>query len=328
MANGDMAVFAGFHDLGGKEADFLGDVLDGLSRRQKSIPSKYFYDARGSRLFDDICALPEYYPTRTELGILRDNAQDMAARERAGATVVEFGSGSSIKIRLLLDALDRPAAYVPIDISRSHLLGSARALAADYPDLALVPVCGDYTTGFRLGPILADDRIGDNHMVGFFPGSTIGNFDPDEAKVFLSHARETLDGGAMIIGVDLIKPEPILTAAYNDRQGVTAAFNLNLLARINRELGGDFDLGGFAHRARFVGDKGRVEMHLVSRRRQTATIAGRCFDFEAGETIHTENSHKYTVDGFAELAAAAGWSVDGCWIDGDRLFSVQRLAPA
>lgn len=325
MADDALSPLAGFHDLGTADADFPGDVLDGLSRPQKSIPSKYFYDERGSRLFNEICNLPEYFPTRTELAILERHAGEMVAAEAEGATVVEFGSGASVKIRLLLDALYQPAGYLPIDISREHLLESARALASEYPEIAVIPICGDYTGGVHLRAALADRQWMADHLLGFFPGSTIGNFTRDEAVAFLANARDTLESGALIIGVDLIKPEAVLVAAYNDPQGVTAAFNLNLLARINRELGADFDLDGFRHHAPFVAEKGRIEMHLVSTRHQTVTINGHRFTFAPGETIHTENSHKYTVQGFADMAGLAGWRVERCWTDEQRLFSVQRL---
>ena len=309
----------GFHD---HDADgtFLEDVLHGLSERQKTLPCKYFYDAQGSQLFDRICTLDEYYPTRTEHAILTERRYEIADLAGPGAALVELGSGSSVKVRILLDALDRPAAYIPIDISRAHLLAAAAGLAADHPGLSVVPVCADYTKPFPLPDAAAGRRL------GFFPGSTIGNFDPAEARTFLAGVAETLRPGAgLVIGVDLKKDRAILEAAYDDAEGVTAAFNLNLLRRINRELGGDFDLDGFAHEARWNETAGRIEMHLVSRSVQTARVGGRVFTFRAGESIHTENSHKYSLDGFHTLAKAAGWHPVKAWTDDGGLFSVHYL---
>ena len=260
----------GFHDFGDGGDGFLEAVVAGLSQPRKTLPCKYFYDARGSRLFDAICTLKEYYPTRTETGLLHDRCGEIAALAGPGVNLVEFGSGSSTKVRIVLDALDRPAAYVPVDISRDHLLASARLLAADYPALAVIPVCADYTAHFDLPErALAGPRL------GFFPGSTIGNFTPDAAVAFLAQAAGSLGAGAgLLIGADLKKDVRILHAAYDDARGVTAAFNMNLLVRINRELGGNFDLDAFAHEARWNPADGRIEMHLVSRRRQAITVRG------------------------------------------------------
>jgi len=300
---------------------FLADVVEGLSRPRKTLPSKYFYDARGSALFDAICDLEEYYPTRTETALLARRAAGIAAFAGPDAALVELGSGSSVKVRLLLDALDRPALYVPVDISREHLLAAAARLAGDYPALTVVPVAADYVQGFALPCSLVPERT-----LAFFPGSTIGNFTPDEAAAFLARLGGRLGRGSrLIIGVDLKKRRDILEAAYDDAQGVTAAFNLNLLARINRELGGTFELDGFRHRAFYDEALGRIEMHLESVRPQTATAGGHRFRFERGETIHTEISCKYTVSEFQNLAAGAGWRALEAWTDDAQLFSIHAL---
>lgn len=300
---------------------FLSDVVDGLSRARKSLPCKYFYDQRGSALFDAICGLEEYYPTRTETAILRRHAAEFAELAGPRAAVVELGSGSSVKVRILLDALENPAAYVPVDISREHLLASAARLAGDYPNLTVVPVAADYVQGFPLPPVAAPERL-----LAFFPGSTIGNFEPAEAAAFLGRLARRLGAGSrLLIGVDLKKHRDVLEAAYNDTRGVTAAFNLNLLARINRELDGNFDLDGFAHHAFYDETHGRIEMHLVSRRAQTVVVGGRTFYFAAGETIHTENSWKYALPEFERLARGAGWRTVRTWTDRAGLFGVSWL---
>jgi dimethylhistidine N-methyltransferase len=299
---------------------FLADVLDGFSATRKTLPCKYFYDARGSELFDRICELPEYYPTRTETAILRDRIGEIAAVMPFGAALIEYGSGSSTKTRLLLDKLDDLAAYVPVDISGSHLLRSAWRLRARYPRLSVRPVCADFTQPFHLPDL--DDRP----RVVFFPGSTIGNFGPEDAIDLLAGMAEVaVSGGGLLIGVDLLKSPDVLIPAYDDAAGVTAAFNLNLLARINRELSGTFDLDAFSHRAVFNADESRVEMHLVSEIEQVAEVGGTPFRFAEGETIHTENSHKYSRERFADLAARAGWRVEAVWTDPAELFSVQYL---
>ncbi|MDE0779741.1 MAG: L-histidine N(alpha)-methyltransferase [Alphaproteobacteria bacterium] len=304
--------------------NFRDDVLQGLRQSAKRLPSKYFYDERGSQLFDDICELPEYYPTRTEMALLRKISVDVAALVGEGATVIEFGSGSSTKIRILLDALDDPLAYVPVDISREHLLVSAKDLADSYPDLRVVPVCADYTQPFDV-PEIAEEKV----RAGFFPGSTIGNFTRSDAISFLRAAASDLGhNNGLLIGVDLRKDVDRLHAAYNDAAGVTAAFNLNLLERINRELGGDFDIDAFTHDARWVPDPGRIEMHLVSGKAQDVTLAGETFHFVAGESIHTEDSHKYDVAGFKALAGEAGWNSIECWTDPEELFSIHLLRVA
>jgi L-histidine N-alpha-methyltransferase len=301
--------------------EFLTDVVTGLSRRQKSIPPKYFYDAVGSHLFDRICELPEYYPTRTETALLRSAASDIAARAGWDVALVEFGSGSSTKVRILLDALRQPGAYVPIDICGPHLEEASKALRKDYPHIEVVPVEADFTQMVSLPAVVRGKKL-----LGFFPGSTIGNFTPEEAQAFLRQAGKTLGPGAdLIVGVDLKKHGAMLHAAYNDSAGVTAAFNLNLLTRINRELGGHFDLKTFRHRALYVGAQSRIEMHLESLQPQTVRIAGDLFAFREGETIHTENSYKYSVEGFHDLVRRSGWHIGDCYTDPDRLFSVHYL---
>ena len=301
--------------------DFLRDVLNGLSDSPKNLPCKYFYDARGSQLFDRICALEEYYPTRTETALLTEHAGRIAAAIGPQSTLVEFGSGSCTKAGILLDALESPRAYVSIDISYAHMAAAAAKLAAEHPKLEVRPVSADYT---RLLDLPHD--LQGQGFTGFFPGSTIGNFTSRDAHTFLSDVRLWLGASSrFLIGVDLKKPEPVLNAAYNDSAGTTAAFNLNLLRRINREIGADFTLDNFEHEARYDAVEGRIEMHLVSREAQCVTVAGCVFHFAAGETIHTENSYKYTAGEFHSLAARAGWSVEAWWTDQDALFSVHLL---
>jgi L-histidine Nalpha-methyltransferase len=316
MING--ARFA-FHDLAPGEESFRGAVLAGLSRGQKAIPCKFFYDARGSQLFEQICRLPEYYLTRTETGILERNGGEIAARMGRNCRIIEFGSGASQKARILLAALDEPAAYVPVDISRDHLRAAASGIAADFPALAVVAVCADYTRPFAL-PALPGAA---GKRVGFFPGSTIGNFEPDAAAGFLAnYARILGPGGEMLVGVDLKKDRGVLDAAYNDRAGITAAFNLNLLERINRELGGNLDIDGFEHLAFYSESEGRIEIYIRSRADQEARIAGRSFRFARNELIHTEYSYKYAIPEFRGLAARAGFHPVDTWTDPAELFSV------
>lgn len=301
--------------------EFCRDLKRALAARPRSISPKYFYDARGSQLFDRICELPEYYPTRTELRILADNAREIAAQMGPRAEIVEFGAGSLRKVRLLLGAMERPARYLPIDISGEHLARSAAHLQRDCPGLDVQPVVADYTQR-----LLLPARVpGAGQRVGFFPGSTIGNFTPQEALHFLQMTGQVLRGGALLLGADLIKDPAVLHAAYNDAQGVTAAFNLNLLARANRELGTRFALDQFAHSAFYNAPQQRIEMHLVSRRRQKIALDGECHELEEGETLHTENSHKFTVDGLRALALRAGFRPGPVWIDEDRFFSVHWL---
>jgi L-histidine N-alpha-methyltransferase len=312
-------------DLAPDRARFRADVWAGLEQPQKTLPCKYFYDARGSSLFEAICELPEYYPTRTELSIMDAYAAAMADQLGPGCLLVEYGSGSSRKTRLLLDRLRAPAGYVPIDISRAALAASTRALRAAYPGLAVLPVCADYTEPFELPRV----RTPVERCCVYFPGSTIGNFTPQKAQQFLARmARVAGPGGALLVGVDLRKAPAVLEAAYDDAAGVTAAFNKNLLVRINHEIGADFDLARFRHRAHYDERQGRVEMHLVSLCAQTVTVAGRRFAFEAGETIHTENSYKYGPGQFATLAAGVGLAVRALWTDAAQRFSVQYLTRA
>jgi L-histidine N-alpha-methyltransferase len=305
-------------------SDFARDIVAGLKATPKRIPPKYFYDTAGSRLFERITALPEYYPTRTEMQILRDKAGAIAALVPAEGALVEFGSGSSAKVRLLLAKLPKLGAYVPVDISGEFLGEEAARLRSEHPHLRVVPLAADFTKSF-----VVPEPVRDLARAGFFPGSTIGNFDPNDAKAFLRNAASALGpGAAFIVGVDLVKDEDVLNRAYDDAQGVTAAFNLNLLARANRELGADFDLDAFAHHAFFDEDKSRIEMHLVSRKAQEAHVAGATIAFEEGETIHTENSYKYTLDGFRKLAAESGWRSVEAWTDSDRFFAVHVLRAA
>jgi len=302
-------------------AAFAHDLAAALATRPRSISPKYFYDARGSALFDRICELPEYYPTRTELDILSQYAADIAVQMGPRAEIVEFGAGSLRKVRLLLDAMQSPARYLPIDISGEHLARSAAALQHEYPELDVQPVVADYTQRLLL-PAVAP---GAGRRVGFFPGSTIGNFAPQEALHFLRVAAQVLRGGALLLGADLIKDPDVLHAAYNDAQGVTAAFNLNLLARANRELGADFALEQFAHSAFYNAPQQRIEMHLMSRCRQQVAFGGNSYDFDEGETLHTENSYKFTITGLRALAAHAGFRPGPVWTDEKRLFSLHWL---
>lgn len=304
-----------------EENSFLQDVLTGLSSKPKWMAAKHFYDAEGSRLFERIMQLPEYYPTRSEMQTLRENAQAIALLVPEGAALVEFGSGSNAKIRLLLEAAPQIAAYVPVDISAEYLEEQAQELRRDFPKLKIFPAAADFTKPFELPA-----KVRAMPRVGFFPGSTIGNFEPLAAVSFLRNAARILgEGASLIIGVDLVKDEQVLNAAYNDAEGVTAAFNLNLLARINRETDADFDLASFEHRAFFNTTRERIEMHLVSKKSQTVTVGGEAFEFEDGETIHTENSYKYTRDGFKNLARQAGWLEHALWTDPAGNFSVRAL---
>jgi dimethylhistidine N-methyltransferase len=298
---------------------FAADVVAGLTAKPKQLPPKYFYDAAGSALFEQITRLPEYYPTRCELALLHENAVAMASFFPSGCALVEFGSGSSRKARILLGAAATVEAYVPIDISGDFLQQDAAQLRRDFPHLAVHPVIADFTVASELPSAVA-------HMprVGFFPGSTIGNFEPHEAAAFLRRAGRLLGAGAaLLVGVDLIKAPDILYSAYNDAAGVTAKFNLNLLGRINRELGADFDLSAFEHHAFYNAERRRIEMHLASTRRQKVRVCGTTVEFRAGETIHTENSYKYSIDSFQALAHGSGWSPLAVWNDG--LFSVHLL---
>lgn len=311
---------ATLHDLNPSSDAFLAEVLRGLSATPKAIPAKFFYDARGAKLFEQICELPEYYPTRIEIAIMRDYAAEMAAAIGSDIVLVELGSGSGRKTRILLEAV-APEAYLPIDISRDQLIDSANAIAHEFPHVQVHAVCADYSgESFALPPL---DPLRTKRRVVYFPGSTIGNFTPAEAARFLRQTAQLAGaGGGLLIGVDLKKSASLLYAAYNDAQGVTAEFNLNLLLRINRELGADFDLAAFEHRAFYDASAGRIEMHLRASRAQQVKLADRIFSFAECETIHTENSYKYDVREFTALAVSAGWQAVKAWTDPAQLFSV------
>lgn len=295
------------------------DLVAALAAQPRSISPKYFYDAEGSRLFDRICELPEYYPTRTELGILQRHAGEMGALAGPGCEIVEFGAGSLRKVRLLLQAFEAPARYVPIDISGEYLRDAAAVLRREFAGLDVQPLVADYTQAVALPP------AGKGRRVGFFPGSTLGNFTPEEALAFLQGAARLLQGGALILGADLVKDPNLLHAAYNDGAGVTAAFNLNLLARANRELGANFQLANYAHYAFYNAPLARIEMHLVAREKQVVAVGGERFEIAEGEALHTENSYKFTIAGLRDLASRAGFRPGPVWTDPERLFSVHWL---
>lgn len=304
---------------------FREDVIAGLSLPQKSLSPKYFYDAQGSRLFEAICRLREYYPTRCELALTRGHLEDIARFAGERCELIEYGSGESLKTRLLLRRL-RPAAYVPVDISAAALRKAAGRLAREFPWLDILGVVGDFMQPLKL-PVYASRR--EHRRVVYFPGSTIGNLTPQEAHAFLKMSRGLVGKqGAMLVGVDLKKDANVLHAAYNDSKGVTAAFNLNLLARANRDLGADFRLGRFTHYAFYNATLGRIEMHLVSLAKQTVAIGSHRFGFDVGESIHTENSCKYSVEEFRALAAAAGFGTAKIWHDARRYFALFGLAAA
>jgi len=291
-----------------------------LSQQQKSISSKFFYDHAGSRLFDAICELPEYYPTRTELGIMRANIQEIANLIGQHASLIEFGSGSSLKTGVLLNHLQNLAAYVPVDISQEHLLLAAERIRADFPAIEVLPVVADFTQAFKL----PTPKMMPVRNIVYFPGSTIGNFSKDAARELLAVMHhEAGEDGALVIGVDLQKDKSVLVRAYNDSRGVTAEFNLNILRRLNNEFNATFDVEQFSHRAIYNEAADRIEMYLDSRSDQSASVGGEQFYFAKGESILTEHSHKYTLDGFADLALAAGFKVQNVWMDRKRLFSVQ-----
>ena len=308
-----------------QDEEFLADVLNGLRKKPRAIPPKYFYDARGSQLFDLICTTPEYYPTRTETGILKQYGAEMAEMCGTSCVLVELGSGSATKTPLLLRHLASNAVYVPIDICDPHLKQSTERLQKMFPFMRMHPVCADY---MQLPALKLDEHDGLRRVV-FFPGSTIGNCSPDEARQLLLHAAQlTGRDGAMLVGVDCKKRPQVLNAAYNDADGHTAAFNLNLLARMQRELDAELDPDGFAHHAFYNEDAGRIEMHLVSRGAQKMRVDGELFEFAPGETIHTENSYKYTAQEFQSLARTAGWQPEALWSDEDGLFNVHYLSLA
>lgn len=300
---------------------FLDDVTAGLSEAQKILPCKYFYDERGSELFEAICEVEEYYVTRADLEITRTYASEFAAQVGPRARIVEFGSGSGIKTQILLDALEDPAAYIPVEISSAALDASAARLRTRYPNLEIAPLCADYTLPITIAP-------SDARTVVYFPGSTIGNFHPPEAVRFLGRMRSLAgEGGALLIGVDREKDAGVLERAYDDADGVTAAFNMNLLERINRELGANFDLAQFRHRAVYDVEKHRIEMHLVSCCNQAVTIGNRTFDFVAEEFIRSEVSYKYSVERFTSIATAAELKVVETWSDAKGAFSTHYLEP-
>ena len=305
------------------QSPFARDLIAGLRVLPKRAPCKYFYDSEGSRLFEEICRLPEYYQTRTELALLDAHAGEIAALMGRRVELVEFGAGELRKVRLLLDALDTPYAYTPIDISGDYLTEVGRGLAAHYPALKLRPIVADFTETISI----PRHEFG-AHRAGFFPGSTIGNFEPYEAIRLMRAMAGVLHGGGLLIGVDLVKDPAILHAAYNDSAGVTAAFNKNLLARANRELDASFDINGFDHYAAYDPIRARIEMYLISRRAQEARVAGETFSFAQGEAIHTENSHKYTRESFAALARSAGLAARKAWSDPKDWFALFWLVPA
>lgn len=312
-----------FHGSAVAPDNFLEDVVTGLSLARKELPPKYFYDARGSALFEEICTLPEYYPTRAEIALTRQHIAEIARFAGAGSELIEYGSGASTKTRILLEALE-PAVYVPVDISESALRGAAALLETEFPWLNVRAVVGDFGR-----PLAIPAFAGAGRKVVYFPGSTIGNLTREESLAFLHMTRGQVGpGGAMLVGVDIKKDPNLLHAAYNDSQGVTAKFNLNLLSRINAELGGDFEVGKFVHYAFYNAPMGRIEMHLASLERQTANVGSYRFRFAPGESIHTENSCKYSVEEFQALAAQAGFRGEKVWMDDARLFSLHGLVAA
>jgi dimethylhistidine N-methyltransferase len=302
---------------------FRADVIAGLSASRKTLPARWLYDDRGSELFERITTLPEYYPTRTETGVLRENAAEIAMFCGPRAVLVEYGAGAGLKTEILLGALENPALYVPVDIAGDFLVDSASRIERRFPYIEIRPVVADFTEDFDLPADLP--RL--TPRVAFFPGSTIGNLAPPDAVGLLQQMRRHVGAaGRAVIGFDRKKEVATLVRAYDDAAGVTAAFNLNLLERINRELDGDVGVERFAHEARWNADESAIEMHLVSREAQTVTVDGRAFRFEVGETIHTESSRKYALDDVARLAASSGWRVERTWTDPDGLFAVVGLA--
>ena len=300
---------------------FLGDVLAGLAAIPKTLPCRWLYDGEGSEIFEEITRLEEYYPSRTEAAILSRHARDIADFAGSGAVVLEYGAGAGVKSRLLLSALRTTRYYVPIDIAGGFLTTAAAGIREDFPGLEVLPVEADFAADFALPPGLPEAG-----RIAFFPGSTIGNFNPDNASALLARMRRQVGyGGAALVGADLRKDVGTLLAAYDDRKGVTARFNLNLLARINRELGGDFRPEGFAHEARWNAGESAVEMHLVSKLDQAVSLGGRRFEFRRGESIHTESSRKYDLDSFGVLVDGTGWRVGHAWCDDRQMFAVFGL---
>ncbi|MCR9162936.1 MAG: L-histidine N(alpha)-methyltransferase [Nannocystaceae bacterium] len=309
-------------DLEPTAADMTALVIEGLSKPQKTLPTAFLYDEAGSELFDAITDLPEYYPTRTELSIMRESLPQMAQAVGPEALVIEYGSGTGLKTRQLLRALQSPVGYVPVEISREFLMTSAAKLQDEFAQLEVLPVCADFTEPFEVPEPSKPAR----RRALYFPGSTIGNFRPEFATRLLRQMHEEVGkGGCALIGVDLVKDVQVLEAAYNDSAGVTARFNLNMLSRANAELGADFDVEAFRHRAVWVESRGSIEMRLYARRPTAVTLAGKRFTFETGEYIHTEDSHKYSLEGFAELANAGGFDVAQVWTDEAKYFSVHYL---
>lgn len=293
------------------------EVVDGLSRWPKCLPPKFFYDERGSALFEEITALEEYYPTRTEVGILERHREAIAEAIGGQCFLIEYGSGASTKVRILLEAL-KPSGYMPVDISKEHLLEASRQLASEFEWLDVYPTCADYSRSFPLPEVVDGHR-----PVAFFPGSSIGNFEPEDAVAFLAEIVDVVGpGGELLIGVDTKKDPLVLERAYDDSEGVTARFNRNVLAHINDALGANFVPDNFEHLARYDEDRGRIEMHLVSRRPQQVTVAGNTFEFADGEPLHTENSYKYAPGEFDALAGRAGFAVEERWQDEKGWFAV------
>ena len=310
-----------FKDHRPNNSEMLSEALEGLQKYPKTLPCKYFYDEKGSDLFQQICELPEYYPTRTETTLLKKIAGEIAELIGPACQMIEYGSGSSEKMQIILEALIEPESFTAVDISKEHLLSVTKALSIEYPYLKVHAVCADFIHPFSL-----PEMIGDGLRVGFFPGSTIGNFTYKDAIEFLRGTREVVGlNGAMLIGLDLKKDERILHAAYNDSQGVTAAFNMNLLTRLNNELGANFNLDEFCHKAFYNAEASRVEMHLESLSAQTVKLGPKIISFKKNETIHTENSYKYGMDEFIELAERAGYKTIKSWYDKDKLFCVYFL---
>ncbi len=301
-------------------ADDMSEIIEGLSKQQKSLPPKFFYDERGSKLFDAICELPEYYLTRTELSIMQTHIEEIVSLVGPQASLIEFGSGSSLKTRMLLQNLDRLAAYVPVDISREHLVAAADSLAADYPAVEVWPVLADFMQPFKL----PNPSVMPLRNIVYFPGSTIGNFSPDDAHKLLKVMHvEAGEDGALLIGVDLQKDIAIIERAYNDEGGVTAEFNVNMLSHLNNEFGANFNLDLFRPSAVYDAEHGRVEMSLISKCEQIVRVGGQSFHFAEGEALITEHSHKYTLEQFSGMAQKAGFVVDTVWTDPEQLFSVQ-----
>ena len=316
-------VEAGQPAAGPAARQFAEAMLRALRSAPRSIEPKFFYDEAGSELFERICQLPEYYLTRTESAILREHAGRIARLIGPRADLIEFGAGSPLKARIVLDALPQPACYTPVDLTAAQMGAAARELERAYPGLEVAPLAADFAK-----PLALPRRRSAGRRVGLFFGSTIGNLSPAQAQDFLAEAAALLEGGPLLVGVDLVKDPAVLHRAYNDAQGVTAAFNRNLLQRANRELGTDFDPAAFDHYAFFQAREQRIEMHLVSARRQTVRLAGHEFEFAQGESLHTENSYKYTVDGFRDMARRAGMSPGPVWIDADGRFSLHWLDAA